>query len=110
VTDNLTELRQGTLDLLLLKTLALEPLHGWAIAQRIQQLSGDVLRVNQGSLYPALHRLQRRGLVAAEWRTSDSNRRSKYYTLTAAGRKALAVEQRDWEVFMGAVQRIVRAT
>ena len=107
---NLTDLRQGTLDLLILKTLALEPLHGWAIAQRIQQLSRDVLRVNQGSLYPALHRLERRGMVSADWRASDNNRRSKYYTLTPAGRKALALEQRDWELFMGAVQRVVRAT
>ncbi len=108
--DNLTDLRQGTLDLLILKTIAPEPLHGWAIAQRIQQLSRDVLRVNQGSLYPALHRLERRGLVAADWRTSDNNRRSKYYGLTAAGRKAMALEQRDWELFMGAVQRIVHSS
>jgi PadR family transcriptional regulator PadR len=108
--DNLTDLRQGKLDLLILKTIAPEPLHGWAIAQRIQQLSCDVLRVNQGSLYPALHRLERRGLVAADWRASDNNRRSKYYGLTAAGRKALVLEQRDWELFMGAVQRIVQSS
>jgi transcriptional regulator len=108
--DNLTDLRQGTLDLLILKTIAPEPLHGWAIAQRIQELSRDVLRVNQGSLYPALHRLERRGLVAADWRASDNNRRSKYYGLTAAGRKALAVEQRDWELFMEAMQRIVQSS
>lgn len=109
MSDNLTDLRQGTLDLLILKTVSPEPLHGWAIAQRIQQLSRDVLRVNQGSLYPALHRLERRGLVSSEWRASDNNRRSKYYGLTAAGRKALALEQRDWELFMGAVQRIMRS-
>jgi PadR family transcriptional regulator, regulatory protein PadR len=107
--NNLTDLRQGTLDLLILRTVANEPLHGWAIAQRIQQVSRDVLRVNQGSLYPALHRLERRGLVAADWRASDNNRRSKYYGLTAAGRKELALEQRDWELFMGAVQRILRS-
>ena len=80
------ELPQGTLDLLILKTLALEPQHGWAVSERIQQMSGDGLQVQQGSLYPALHRLERRGLIKAEWSTTDNNRHAKYYELTRAGR------------------------
>lgn len=104
-----TELRQGTLDMLILKALSLEPLHGWGIAQRIHQVSRDVLQVNQGSLYPALQRLERRGLVDSDWRASDNNRRSKYYRLTPSGRGQLAREQQDWERFMGAVQRIMRS-
>jgi PadR family transcriptional regulator PadR len=104
-----TDLRQGTLDMLILKAISLEPLHGWGIAQRIQQISREVLQVNHGSLYPALQRLERRGFLRAEWRPSDNNRRSKYYQLTAEGRRALASEQRDWETFMAAVQRIMRA-
>lgn len=103
-----TDLRQGTLDMLILKALSLEPLHGWGIAQRIQQVSRDVLSVNQGSLYPALQRLERRGLVTSEWRASDNNRRSKYYRLAPSGRAQLTREQKDWERFMGAVQRIMR--
>jgi PadR family transcriptional regulator, regulatory protein PadR len=104
------ELRQGTLDLLILKTLSMAPAHGWAIGQRIQQLSRDVLVVNQGSLYPALHRLEHAGLVSAEWRSSDSNRRAKYYMLTAAGRRRLARETASWERFSGAVGSILAAT
>jgi PadR family transcriptional regulator, regulatory protein PadR len=104
------ELRQGTLDLLILKTLSMAPAHGWAIGQRIQQLSREVLVVNQGSLYPALHRLEHAGLVTAEWRSSDSNRRAKYYVLTAAGRRRLARETASWERFAGAVGSILAAT
>ena len=105
-----TDLRQGTLDMLILKAVSLEPLHGWGIAQRIMQISQDVLQVNQGSLYPALHRLERRGLIDSEWAASDNNRRSKYYRLTRAGRAALARERADWERFMGAVQRVMQAS
>lgn len=104
-----TDLRQGTLDMLILKALSLEPSHGWGIAQRIVQISRDVLQVNQGSLYPALHRLERRGLVVSEWAASDNNRRSKYYQLTRAGRAELGREQADWERFMGAVQRVMQS-
>ena len=83
------ELPQGTLDLLILRTLALEPLHGWAVSERIQQISSDVLRVQQGSLYPALHRLERRGWIKAKWGTSENNRRAKFYELTRTGRRQL---------------------
>ena len=105
-----TDLRQGTLDMLILKAISLEPLHGWGIAQRIMQISKDILQVNQGSLYPALHRLERRGLIDSEWAASDNNRRSKYYRLTRAGRGELAREQADWERFMGAVQRVMQSS
>src|ERR671922_2954733 len=91
------ELPQGTLDLLILRTLALERQHGWAISERIQQVSRDVLQVPQGSLYPALHRLERRGWIKAEWGTSENNRRAKYYALTRAGRKQLKAEAAAWE-------------
>lgn len=101
------ELLQGTLDLLILKTLALEDLHGWGISRRIRQLSEDVLEVNQGSLYPALYRLEDRGLVTAEWGTSDEGRRVKVYTLTRAGRKALGQETESWRLFATAVERIL---
>ena len=104
------EVRQGTLDLIVLKLLSIEPLHGWALAQRIQELSGDVFRVNQGSLYPALHRLEHSGLVVADWRSSEANRRAKYYALTAAGRRRLARETESWERFAGAVWSILEAT
>ena len=103
-----TDVRQGTLDMLILKALSLEPMHGWGIAQRIQQLSREVLQVYQGSLYPALHRLERQRLVAAEWKASDNNRRAKFYRLTAAGRKRLDAEQAEWEAFMLAVQRVMQ--
>lgn len=91
------DLLQGTLDLLILKTLALEPTHGWGIAQRIQQVSQEALQVGQGSLYPALHRLELNGFIASEWAASDNNRRAKYYSLTAQGRKRLKSELADWK-------------
>src|SRR6202030_3344196 len=90
------DLPQGTLDLLILKTLALEPQHGWAISERLQQISKDAMQIQQGSLYPALHRLQRRGWIKARWGTSDNNRRAKYYELTRAGQKQLVVERTAW--------------
>jgi len=104
-----TDLVQGTLDLLILKTLALEPMHGWAIAQRIQQLSDNVLQVQQGSLYPALHRLEQQAWIQAEWGESDNNRRAKYYSLTRAGRKQLEREATSWERLSTAISAIVRA-
>jgi PadR family transcriptional regulator, regulatory protein PadR len=103
-------IRQGTLDMLILKALSLQPMHGWGIAERIQQLSREVLAVPQGSLYPALHRLEARGLVAAEWRQSDDNRRAKYYSLQPAGKRILKTELADWERFMRAVQLVLEAT
>lgn len=102
------ELLQGTLDLLILKTLALEPMHGWGIAQRIQQISKEVLQVGQGSLYPALHRLEKRGWVATEWSISDNNRRAKFYSLTASGRRQLAKELGEWEKLSSAIALILR--
>jgi len=97
------ELPQGTLDLLILKVLSLEPLHGWAIAQRLHQVSNAMLQIPQGSIYPALHRLERRGWVAAEWGPSDNNRNAKYYELTKLGRKQLSVESNDWKRLTTAV-------
>ena len=94
--DNRIDLPQGILDLLILKTLALEPQHGWAISERIQQVSSEVLQVQQGSLYPALHRLERRGWIKAEWRATENNRRAKYYRLTPAGRRQLRAETENW--------------
>src|SRR3954471_18798822 len=91
------DLPQGTLDLLILRTLSLEPLHGWAVSERIQQISSDVLRVQQGSLYPALHRLERRGWIKAKWGTSDNNRRAKFYELTRSGRQQLEIQRTAWE-------------
>lgn len=102
------ELPQGTLHLLILQTIALEPLHGWAISQRIQQITRDVVQVPQGSLYPALHRLERRGWVAASWQVSDHHRRAKYYRLTAAGRKQLEQETGDWQKLVTAVGRVLQ--
>jgi PadR family transcriptional regulator, regulatory protein PadR len=104
-----TDLVQGTLDLLILKTLALDPLHGWAIAQRIKQLSKDVLQVQQGSLYPALHRLEQQAWIKAEWGESDNNRRAKFYSLTRAGRKQLERESSSWERLSAAISAIVKA-
>jgi len=104
-----TDLVQGTLDLLILKTVALEPMHGWAIAQRIRQLSNEILQVNQGSLYPALHKLEKHGWIEAEWGESDNNRRAKYYSLTRAGKKQLADEAKNWERLSDAISAIVRA-
>jgi transcriptional regulator len=104
-----TDLVQGTLDLLILKILALEPLHGWAIAQRIRQMSGDVLQVGQSALYPAMHKLERHGRIKAQWKSSETTRRAKYYTLTASGRKAVAKEAANWERLSLAISTIVRA-
>src|ERR1700761_7203485 len=97
------DLPQGTLDLLILRTLSLEPLHGWGISERIQQISSDVLCVQQGSLYPALHRLERRGWIKARWGTSENNRRAKYYELSKAGRKQLETEKDSWKKLTAAV-------
>jgi transcriptional regulator len=108
VPNEKSDLLQGTLDLLVLKTVALEPMHGWGIAQRIQQISQDVLRVSQGSLYPALHRLEVQRLVASEMGTSDNNRKARFYRITAAGRKRLASEEENWERLSLAVARILR--
>jgi transcriptional regulator len=104
-----TDLVQGTLDLLILKVLALEPLHGWAIAERIRQMSSDVLLVGQSALYPALHKLERQGWITSKWKTSDTNRRARYYTLTRAGRKAVVEEAANWERLSAAITGIVRA-
>src|ERR1700692_2993655 len=101
------ELPQGTLDLLILRTLALEPQHGWAISERIQQISSDVLWIQQGSLYPALHRLERRGWIKAKWGTSENNRRAKFYELTKAGRRELEIEQDAWQKLTAAVRQIL---
>ena len=97
------DLPQGTLDLLILKAIALDPQHGWAIAERIQQISNNVLQVNQGSLYPALHRLERRGWIKAEWDVSDNNRRAKYYELTKKGRKQLDEQTDAWRTLTAAI-------
>jgi len=104
------DLPQGTLDLLILKTITLEPLHGWAISERIQQISKEVLQVQQGSLYPALHRLERRGWIKARWGASENNRRAKYYELTRAGRKQLETEQDSWQKLTTAVAQILKTT
>ena len=104
-----TDLLQGTLDLLVLKTLQAGPTHGWDIAQRIQSVSRDVLRVGQGSLYPALHRLEDRGWIDSEWGASENNRRAKFYRLTPAGRAQLAEETQAWERFIAAVALILEA-
>jgi len=103
-----TDLVQGTLDLLILKTIALEPMHGWAIAQRIRQMSSDVLQVGQSALYPALHKLEQHGWIESEWKISETNRRAKYYSLTRAGRKALTAETANWERLSSAISAIVR--
>jgi len=105
-----TDLVQGTLDLLILRVIALEPTHGWAIAQRIKQMSGDVLQVGQGSLYPALHKLEQQGWIAAEWGESENNRRAKYYSLTRAGRKALEKEAAQWARLSAAISLVIRPT
>jgi PadR family transcriptional regulator PadR len=103
------DLPQGTLDLLILRTLSLGPQHGWAISERVQQISGDVLRIQQGSLYPALHRLERRGWIKAKWGASENNRRAKFYELTKTGQKQLATEQDAWEKLTAAVGQVLRA-
>ena len=102
-----TDLVQGTLDLLILKVIALEPMHGWAIAQRIKQMSNSVLQVGQGSLYPALHKLEHQGWISSTWGESDNARRAKYYTLTRDGRRALAEESAQWERLSAAISLIV---
>ncbi|MFI5183655.1 MAG: PadR family transcriptional regulator [Vicinamibacteria bacterium] len=105
--DDKSDLLQGTLDLLILRTLATGPRHGWGISQRIQQISKDVLRVNQGSLYPALYRLEERGWVAASWDASENNRKAKFYRLTRIGQTQLEKETANWERLSAAVQRIL---
>jgi transcriptional regulator len=105
-----TDLVQGTLDLLILRTLAAERMHGWAIAQRIQLLSKDVLQINQGSLYPALQRLEQKGWIESEWRTTENNRRARYYRLTAAGRRALGAETTSWRRYVESVELILGTT
>ena len=106
--DKKTDLLQGTLDLLILKTLQTGPAHGWDIAQRMRQVSHEVISVNQGSLYPALHRLEGQGWIASEWGVSDNNRRAKFYRLTPAGRRQLAAETESWERFSHAVGLILQ--
>ena len=105
-----SDLLQGTLDMLILKTIALEPMHGWAIAQRIRQLSDDILQVQQGSLYPALQRLEKDGLITSDWGTTDNNRRARYYKITVAGRRALGEEQESWKRFAAGLDAVLRAT
>jgi transcriptional regulator len=107
-TQGKSDLLQGTLDLLILKTLATGPNHGWGIAQRIQQISQDVLQVNQGSLYPALQRLEQQGRIASEWGISENNRKAKFYRLTTAGERQLDAETESWERISAAVARILR--
>ena len=102
-----TDLLQGTLDLLILKTLALEPMHGWGIAQRIQQVSQELLQVGQGSLYPALHRLEAKGWICSEWGPSDNNRRARFYSLTRLGRKQLEAELKNWKRIAGAIALVL---
>ncbi len=102
-----SDLLQGTLELMVLKTLSLEPMHGWGISQRIQQMSRDVFQVNQGSLYPALQRMKSRGWIDAEWRTTENNRRARYYLLTAAGERELARERSQWERSSAAVNSVL---
>jgi PadR family transcriptional regulator PadR len=104
------DLLQGTLDLLILKTLRLGPLHGWGISKRVQQLSQDVLQIHQGSLYPALYRLEEQRLIEAAWGISAEGRRAKFYTLTAAGRARLLEERANWRLFAGAVDAVLKAT
>ena len=103
-----TDLVQGTLDLLIMRTIATQSLHGWAIAQRIQLLSKDVLQINQGSLYPALQRLERQGWITADWGVSETNRRARFYRLTAAGRRRLERERADWERLSAAISLVLR--
>ena len=105
-----TDLLQGTLDMLILKTLALGPMHGWGISQRIQQISEDVLVINQGSLYPALYRLEQQDLIKSEWGSSENNRQAKFYELTRAGKKQLTEETENWERLSAAVDRILQTT
>ena len=103
-----SDLLQGTLDLLLLKILALQPLNGWSVSQRLRQVSGDILQVSDGSLYPALHKLEQEGWITAEWRPSENNRRAKFYSLTRAGRKQLEKEAANWERLSGAITQVIK--
>ena len=105
-----TELLQGTLDLLILKSLILGPLHGWGISKRLRQMSDEIFEVGQGSLYPALYRLEERGLIAASWGISEEGRRAKFYTLTASGRREFAAERAQWRRFASTVELVLRAT
>jgi transcriptional regulator len=109
MTDRALEGRQSAIDMMVLKALSIEEMHGWGISQYIQRVSRDVLQVNQGSLYPALHRLERDGFIRAEWRPSENNRRAKYYRITATGRRQLAIEQETWLTFSQAVQRVMQS-
>jgi PadR family transcriptional regulator, regulatory protein PadR len=109
MTNPKSDIPQGTLDMLILKVVAAGPIHGYAIAQRIQQISRDVLQVQQGSLYPALHRLENRKLLQAEWKSSDTGRDAKFYRLTAKGRKQLDVEAKDWDQLRKAIELIMRS-
>jgi transcriptional regulator len=108
--DGNQDLPRGTLELMILKVLSLEPMHGWGIIKRIQHLSQDVFQVNQGSLYPALQRLKKKGWIRAQWRVTENNRRARYYTLTKSGREKLGEERRAWELSTSAVGRILEAT
>lgn len=110
MTKDKVDLLQGTLDMLILKALALEPMHGFGVSVRIRQMSREVLRVEQGSLYPALYRLEQQGWIRSEWGVSENNRRAKFYTLTAAGRKQLQQETENWERLSGAINLILGAT
>ena len=105
-----SDLVQGTLNLLILKILALEPQHGWALSQRLRQISSDVLQVSDGSLYPALHKLEQEGLIKADWQITENNRRAKFYSLTLTGQRALSLESESWERLSGAITQIVRLT
>ena len=105
-----TDALRGSLDLLVLKTLSLEPMHGWGISQRVQQISDGVLEVNQGSLYPALQRLEKQGLVTSDWGTTDNNRQARYYRLTARGRRALGDELESWRRFAAGLESVLRTT
>jgi PadR family transcriptional regulator PadR len=105
-----TDALRGSLDLLILKTLSLHPMHGWGISQRIQQISRGILDVNQGSLYPALQRLEKNGLIASDWGTTDNNRRARYYRLTAAGGNALSAQRESWKRFAAGLDAVLRAT
>jgi PadR family transcriptional regulator PadR len=105
-----SDLVQGTLDLLILKTVSLEPKHGWAIAKRIQQVSGEILQVQQGSLYPALHRLEQQGWIRGKWKESETGRKAKFYSLTAGGRRQLEQETTDWNRLSGAINLVIEKT
>lgn len=105
-----TDALRGSLDLLVLKTLSLEPMHGWGVSRRIQQMSRGILEINQGSLYPALQRLEKTGLITSDWGTTDNNRRARYYRLTAAGRRALGDEHESWKRFIAGLNAVLRST